>query len=102
MVRHDDAHPMRLGKFDLGDGGRTAVAGQKHPRTDRIGVIDRHRVYAVALALAVRDMRSDDATHVLKVSREEGGARHAINVVVAVDKDRQLTISSVEQNVPAG
>ena len=74
----------------VGDGGAragAAVAGEHHGGAGRDGGVHAGRAQVVAVLEATRDERHHVAAERAERSRHQGGAAHAVHVVVAVDED---------------
>ena len=87
MVRHDEIDAELSRERRLLDGGDAAVDAH-----DDLGAVlrelpERRRVQAVALLVAVRDVRADDDAELAERAHEDRRAGDAVDVVVPVDDD---------------
>src|SRR5262249_33517443 len=88
VVVRDDEFDAELPSFlGLLDGGDAAVDGDDEPDSGRGELADLLDVQAVAFADAERDVELDVRLQPREKLHEDGGARDAVSVVVAVDAD---------------
>ncbi len=87
VVGDDQVDAELLRELRLGDRGDAAVHGDHDLRAVGRELAQRGRVEAVALLVAVRDVRADRNAKVPERAHEDGRAGDAVDVVVPVDDD---------------
>jgi hypothetical protein len=99
VVRHDEIDAQVAGEERLVHRGHAAVDRDDHLRTVRRQVPQRRGVDAVALLVAVWDVRRDARAEPAESADEDGGTGDAIDVIVAVDDDALATRERTTQTL---
>src|SRR2546425_12288757 len=104
VVVGDDEIDAELAREQgLAHGGDAAVDGHDDARPVRGELAERLAVEAVALLVAVRDVRADDRAELAERPDEDRRAGDAVDVVVPVDDDalasRERTMEALERPV---
>ncbi len=99
MVADDQVHAHRPQRVRRRMGGRPAVAGEHHARTETLRRCHAGRPEVVAVAHPVGDEGLDHAAEATERRRHQGGRADAVDVVVAVDHHRLAAAHRVGEPV---
>ena len=87
MVGYEHVHAERGGILGLRGGGDAAVHGDDERHALRVQRVERAVIDAVALAVAVGDVRDAFQALTAQIIGDDAGGGDAVHVIVAVDRD---------------
>ncbi len=90
MVGHDHVHPKLFGEADLTMRGRAAIRRDQQRDTFVVQPLHGGGVQPISFPLAVGHIRAHSGAKRSKKRQVDGGRRHAVYVIVAIETHRLL------------